>query len=98
MYNQSSYTTFLPILAKNWTFSTDHFNITFHLRPGAHFSNGDPVNAYVVWFSLYRSIVMKQAPDVIFGQNFYVPGMSNLTATDREIGQRTNQLDTAVST
>src|SRR3989454_696716 len=62
MYNQSSYTTFLPILAKNWTFSTDHFNITFHLRPGAHFSNGDPVNAYVMWFSLYRSHTRTSSP------------------------------------
>ncbi|TLZ84403.1 MAG: hypothetical protein E6K03_02260 [Methanobacteriota archaeon] len=98
MYNQSSYTTFLPILAKNWTFSTDHFNITFHLRPGAHFSNGDPVNAYVMWFSLYRSIVMNQPPEFILGQNFYLPGLSNLTATPREIRQTTNYMETALST
>jgi len=98
MYNQSSYTTFLPILAKNWTFSSDHFNITFHLRPGAHFSNGDPVNAYVMWFSLYRSIVMNQPPEFILGQNFYLPGLSNLTATPREIRQTTMYMETALST
>ncbi len=98
MYNQSSYTTFLPVIAKNWTISADHFNITFHLRQGIHFSNGDAVNAYVMWFSLYRTIVMNTAPEFILGQNFYLPGLHNLTATARQIRMTTAFMETALST
>ncbi len=31
-YNGTSYTTFVPVLAKSWTVSTDRFNYTFVLR------------------------------------------------------------------
>jgi peptide/nickel transport system substrate-binding protein len=73
MYNGSSYTTFLPVLADGWTESADHFNLTFHLRAGIHFSNGDSFNAYVMWYSLNRAMVMNQAPQFILSQNFWYP-------------------------
>jgi ABC-type transport system substrate-binding protein len=76
-YNGSDYTTFLPVLAKSWTPSTDSFNYTFHLRTGVHFSNGDPFNAYVMWFSLYRGLVINQAPQFILAENFWYPGINN---------------------
>ncbi len=75
-YNGSSYTTFVPVLAQSWTVSSDGFNYTFVLRHDVHFSNGDPFNAYVMWFSLYRAIVMNQAGSFILQENFWYPGVN----------------------
>lgn len=44
---------FVPDLATNWTVSPDGKTLTFNLRNGVQFSNGDPFNAYVVWFEMY---------------------------------------------
>ena len=67
--NGTSYTTYIGDLAQNWTISSDGMTYTFFLRPGVKFSNGDPFNAYVEWFSIYRTLVMDQAPAWILGQN-----------------------------
>ena len=97
MYNGSRYEAFLPVLAKSWDVSTDRFNYTFHLRQGIHFSNGDPLTAYTMWFSLYRTIVMNQPPEFILGQNFFLPGLSNLTATPGEIDNMTTNMTNALN-
>ncbi|MCI4353930.1 MAG: ABC transporter substrate-binding protein, partial [Thermoplasmata archaeon] len=77
-YNGSSVTSFVGVLAQNnWTHTADQMTWNFSLRPGAHFSNGDPYNAYVQWYSLYRSLVLEQGPQFILEQNFFSP---NLTA------------------
>src|SRR5271157_3956792 len=60
--NGQSYTTYIGVLAQNWTVSSDGMTYAFSLRPGVTFSNGDPFNAYVMWFSIYRTLVMNQAP------------------------------------
>lgn len=65
--NGSSY---VGVLATSWTVSPDQMNWNFTLRQGVTFSNGDPFNAYVMWYSLYRTLVMNQAPAFILGQNF----------------------------
>jgi peptide/nickel transport system substrate-binding protein len=77
-YNGSSVTTFSGVLAySNWTTSYDPNTVTnfttytFHLRPGAVFSNGDPYNAYVQWYSFYRSLLLAQGPQFILEENFY---------------------------
>ncbi|HYB79621.1 MAG TPA: ABC transporter substrate-binding protein [Thermoplasmata archaeon] len=74
-YNGSSVTTFTGELAKNWSeFSnnlTGFDSWVFHLYSGAHFSNGDPYNAYVQWYSFYRSLLLAQGPQFILEQNFY---------------------------
>ena len=85
MYNGSSYTDFNGLLAKNWSQSADGFHWNFTLRSGVHFSNGDAFNAYVMWFSLYRSLAINQAPQFILAQNFWYPGVGyyddpNITA------------------
>ena len=57
-------------LAQNWTSSPNQMNWNFSLRQGVTFSNGDPFNAYVMWYSLYRTMVVNQAPSFILEQNF----------------------------
>jgi peptide/nickel transport system substrate-binding protein len=75
-YNGSSVTTFSGVLAySNWTVTynpyTKFTTYTFHLRPAAVFSNGDPYNAYVQWYSFYRSLLLAQGPQFILEENFY---------------------------
>ncbi|MEM0134873.1 MAG: ABC transporter substrate-binding protein [Thermoplasmatales archaeon] len=76
--NGTSETSFVPVLASNWSVSSNGMNYTFFLRHNVTFSNGDPFNAYVMWFSLYRNMILNQAPEFILGQNL----ATNNTATN----------------
>ena len=80
--NGTSYTTYIGVLAENWTVSSDGMTYTFSLRPGVTFSNGDPFNAYVMWFSIYRTLVMNQAPAWILGQNLAAANGAGFNITD----------------
>ncbi|HKM76641.1 MAG TPA: ABC transporter substrate-binding protein [Candidatus Bathyarchaeia archaeon] len=61
-YNMSTgYKTIVPVLASSWNSTPDGLHYTFNLYQNAHFSNGDPINAYVVWYSFYRVFVMNLA-------------------------------------
>ena len=94
MYNQTSSTSFVGELAKNWSTSADGFHWNFTLWPNEHFSTGtDPVNAYVVWYSLYRDLVMNQASAFILTENFWFPQQSYY-ASD---GASTNWNDSVVN-
>ncbi len=66
----SSNSIYIGLLASNWTISANQMNWNFSLRHGVTFSNGDPFNAYVMWYSLYRTMVMNQDPSFILEQNF----------------------------
>ncbi len=44
-----------PLLAERWDISPDLRTITFHLRQGVKFSNGEPFNAQAVVFSFERA-------------------------------------------
>ncbi len=81
-YNGSSITQYVGVLAKNWTISSDGMNYTFYLRQGVTFSNGDPFNAYVMWYSVYRTIVMAQAPYWILNQNLAAGNGVDFNVTD----------------
>jgi len=74
-YNGSSVTDFAGVLASSWTVTnnpnTNFSTYTFQLHQGVVFSNGDPYNAYVQWYSLYRSLLLVQGPQFILEQNFY---------------------------
>ncbi|BDB99567.1 ABC transporter substrate-binding protein [Saccharolobus caldissimus] len=61
--NGSNYLQVVPVIAQNWS-TSNYENWTFYLRPYVHFSDGNPVNASVVWFSFYRTILMGQPPAV----------------------------------
>ena len=80
--NGTSFTTYIGDLAQNWTVSSDGMTYTFFLRPGVTFSNGDPFNAYVEWFSIYRTLVMNQAPAWILGQNLAAANGAGFNITD----------------
>ncbi len=75
-YNGTSVTSFSGVLATNngtesYNPNTGFSTYTFELRPGVVFSNGDPYNAYVQWYSLYRSLLLAQGPQFILEENFY---------------------------
>jgi len=55
-----------PGIAESWEFSGN--NITFTIREGAKFSNGDPVDAEAVAYSLKRVIKLAQAPSWVITQ------------------------------
>ena len=83
-YNGTSVTSFSGMLAhNNWTMTnnplTNFTTYTFYLRSGVHFSNGDPYNAYVQWYSFYRSLLIAQGPQFILEQNFF---STNFSQTD----------------
>jgi len=80
--NGASFNTYIGVLAENWTVSPDGMTYTFNLRPGVTFSNGDPFNAYVEWFSIYRTLLMNQAPAFILGQNLATTNGAGFSITD----------------
>jgi len=77
-YNGSSSTEFMGVLAQNWTNSSSGLQWNFTLRSGVHFSNGDPYNAYVQWYSFYRSLLLQGGPQFILEENFFT---TNFNAT-----------------
>jgi ABC-type transport system substrate-binding protein len=81
-YKGSSITAYEGVLASSWTVSGDGMNYTFFLRHGVTFSNGDPFNAYVMWYSIYRTIVMAQSPYWILNQNLAAGNGVSLNVTD----------------
>lgn len=87
-YNGSSTDSFIPYLAaalptiQNGGIGPDFRTYTFQIRDNQYFSNGDPVTAYDVWFSIARGMAFAGGPtnDWITSQ-FLVPGVQNGTAT-----------------
>lgn len=82
--DRESYTSYVGDLADNWTVTPDGMNYTFYLRNDVTFSNGNPFTAYDVWFSIYRNLLINQAPSFIIGQNLALTngGSLNITAAD----------------
>jgi len=69
-YNGSDSNHVVPSIARNWTVSNNYENYTFTIRPDVWFSNGDPVNAYVAWFSFVRGLFMN-APAGTYVSNYF---------------------------
>lgn len=67
--NGTSTTTFVGVLATNWSISSDGMNYTFYLRHNVTFSNGDKFTAYDVWYSIYRTIIIAASPVFILTQD-----------------------------
>jgi len=89
-YNGSSTVSFIPYLAAalptrdNGGISSDYMTYTFQIRNDQYFSNGDPVTAYDVWFSIARDMAFAAgSPGTagwVLGQ-FLIPGVQNGTAS-----------------
>ena len=89
-YNGSSTFTFIPYLAatlptqQNGGISPDYKTYTFQIRSDQYFSNGDPVTAYDVWFSVLRDMAFTNGspgtPGWIQAQ-FLIAGAQNGTAS-----------------
>jgi ABC-type transport system substrate-binding protein len=62
-YNGSSTTNFIPYAAEqiptveNGGISNNYTTYTFKIRSGLRFSNGDPLTAYDVWYSIIRALL-----------------------------------------
>lgn len=69
-------TSLLPVLATSWTESPDGLTYTFSLRSGVYYNNGDPFNAYVVWYNIYRDLYINQPADFIFAIYLNTNGVS----------------------
>jgi len=66
----------LPDLATSWTIAKNGLTYTFHLRPNAEFSNGMPVTAADVVYSIQRSRAFKG------GWGFLLTAIKTITAPD----------------
>ena len=55
----------VPYIAQSYNVSSDGLTYNFQIKTGITFSNGDPVNAYVFWYSIYRAAVMAQSPSYL---------------------------------
>ncbi|HMK94917.1 MAG TPA: ABC transporter substrate-binding protein [Candidatus Limnocylindrales bacterium] len=85
VYDGSSTTTFLPMLASaipstsNGGVNSADTVYTFTIRSGMKFSNGDPITAYDVYYSTIRNMLFEGGtpgtPDWILSQ-YLVPGAS----------------------
>lgn len=72
----SNISEFSPILAQSWTESANGLSYTFNLRSGVYYSNGDPFNAYVVWYNIYRTMLMAGTNAYVFDQLFNTSGVT----------------------
>src|SRR5580692_3560883 len=72
----STGTGLLPDLASSWSVSKNGLTYTFHLRPNAEFSNGMPVTAADVVYSIQRSRAYKG------GWGFLLTAVKTITAPD----------------
>ncbi|MFP3242610.1 ABC transporter substrate-binding protein, partial [Caldisphaera sp.] len=63
VYNGSSTTSFIPYAAaylptqQNGGINSNYTEYTFKIRSGLYFSNGDPITAYDVWYSVIRDML-----------------------------------------
>ena len=55
-----------PLLAESWEVSEDTLTYTFHLKAGATFQDGSPVEAKDVVYSVQRLMALNEGPSYLF--------------------------------
>lgn len=84
-YNGQSGSSFVGVLAKNWTTSASGTNYTFNLWPNEAFSDGTPLNASTIWYSVYRTMTLNLGISSYISQVLAINGgtgfKGNVTST-----------------
>lgn len=80
-YNGSSTSTFVGVLASNWTVTNNGTTYIFHLWPFITFSNGDKLNATSVWFSFYRLMLVNLGISIYISQALAVNNGAGFVGT-----------------
>ena len=76
-FNQTGgYSAFVPVLAKSWTETPNGTTYIFNFRSDVYYNNGDPFNAYVAWYNIYRNLYLNQAIDSPLYLVFNVSGVT----------------------
>lgn len=69
----------VPQLAESWDISDDSLTYTFHLKKGATFSDGSPVEAQDIVYSIRRLLAINEGPAYLFSD---LLGDESVTAPD----------------
>jgi len=76
LYYNNSTSDFFGITAVNWTESANGCAWTFNWRNDIYYTNGDPFNAYVVWWNIYRAYYTEAGVSFFAGILFNGTGVS----------------------
>ena len=74
------YTTVIPEVAESWEVLPDGVTWRFHIRKGITFTNGDPLDAEAVAYTLKRVIILKQEASWLLTQ--FVSDPENIKVID----------------
>jgi ABC-type transport system substrate-binding protein len=74
-FNQTTQS-FIPVLASSWSAAADGQTYTMVFRNDIYFSNGNPYNAYVVWWNVYRGLYENQGAGFVFNLMFNESGVT----------------------
>ena len=91
--NNTACTQLVPVVGQSITESTNGLTYNVTLRTDVYYSNSDPLNAYVVWWNIYRDLIINQASDFIFYLYFTPNGVTaaDLNSFDTATNVPTNQ-------
>ena len=91
--NNTACTQLVPVVGQSITESADGLTYNVTLRTDVYYSNNDPLNAYVVWWNIYRDLIINQASDFIFYTYFTPNGVTaaDLNSFDTATNVPTNQ-------
>lgn len=78
--------TVIPQLATSWEVSDDNLTYTFHLAEGATFSDGSPIEAKDVVYSLKRLLALNEGPSYLFTDLVDPDAVEAVDATTVKIG------------
>jgi len=76
----------VPWLAESYELSPDGLTYTFHLRSGITFTDGTPVDADAVWFSLMRVLIIDDADGPAWTMAQVIRGGANYSKSYNNAG------------
>ena len=91
--NNTACTQLVPVVGQSITESANGLTYNVTLRTDVYYSNNDPLNAYVVWWNIYRDLIINQASDFIYYIYFTPNGVTaaDLNSFDTATNVPTNQ-------